>query len=291
MVVLVFLSTAVVLYPAIPGRPTSGANVILAPGLITDATSIATQTSYVFGQWKAGKIGRSTAIVHLNDLLAKIDSRLEGWLEDHLTHHSEWGIKYVYGLETLRSSVVKRLEYLRAYNSSILNEPEREYKLATSYFMEAASLASEGRETINYGAYYDPDWAQDAYVELDPSVQTMKSSAESDVKISLTVKEWGFNGTMGGVEWKGGPRLEIRAGQTVQVTVRNEGYVWHNFAIRALNSRNNATRVTLLVMTSPIHPDEEETIIFKMERKGTYRYQCVLKGHFNLGMTGELIVK
>src|SRR5690606_38986318 len=73
--------------------------------------------------------------------------------------------------------------------------------------------------------------------------------------------------------------IQVRAGSTVTVRLRNQGVEHHNWAAPELN-----------VATPDIPSGSEAVIEFTPGRPGTYEIVCTVPGHRQLGMVGKLVV-
>lgn len=85
---------------------------------------------------------------------------------------------------------------------------------------------------------------------------------------------------MNGTEFAFSPStLNAKVGQTVKITLTNNGKFPHNLSFPDLN-----------VATKTISPGEKDTIAFTPDKAGTYTYLCTVPGHADRGMTGTLTV-
>jgi uncharacterized cupredoxin-like copper-binding protein len=73
-------------------------------------------------------------------------------------------------------------------------------------------------------------------------------------------------------------RLEVQAGR-VQLVLRNDGVIPHDFAIPALG-----------VKTEYIAVKKEQVVELNL-RPGTYSFECTVGGHKQAGMHGTLVVR
>lgn len=73
-------------------------------------------------------------------------------------------------------------------------------------------------------------------------------------------------------------RIEVGAGQ-VQLVIRNEGAIPHDFVIPALG-----------VKTSYVPAKKEEVLTVDL-KPGTYAVECTVGGHKQAGMQGTLVVR
>jgi uncharacterized cupredoxin-like copper-binding protein len=73
--------------------------------------------------------------------------------------------------------------------------------------------------------------------------------------------------------------IQARVGQPIEITVRNDGALDHNFVIEELD---------IDVLLSP--GDIEVIPAFTINEPGTIEYICNIPGHEEAGMVGEIIV-
>lgn len=107
-------------------------------------------------------------------------------------------------------------------------------------------------------------------------------------------------------------KMEVKAGQTVRVTLKNVGEMpkeamGHNWTLlakgvkpaeygtAALNQKDNGYQVPgreddVIVHTAILGPGEEETIEFTAPEVGIYKFVCTFPGHAGL-MNGTFLVK
>jgi Cu+-exporting ATPase len=74
--------------------------------------------------------------------------------------------------------------------------------------------------------------------------------------------------------------VRITAGRTTVLTFRNEGSVFHDWAVEGLANVDAGAR-----------PGQTQRIRFTVERPGTYRIHCSVPGHEAAGMAGTLVVE
>lgn len=73
-------------------------------------------------------------------------------------------------------------------------------------------------------------------------------------------------------------RLEVQAGR-VELVLRNDGVIPHDFAIPALG-----------VKTEYIAVKKEKVVVLEV-KPGTYPFECTVGGHKQAGMHGTLVVR
>ncbi len=72
--------------------------------------------------------------------------------------------------------------------------------------------------------------------------------------------------------------LRVRAGETVNLRLRNAGRVLHDLYVPALGFR------------AAVNPGQEVVTSLAAGRPGTYEFYCTLPGHREAGMSGTLVV-
>jgi uncharacterized cupredoxin-like copper-binding protein len=72
--------------------------------------------------------------------------------------------------------------------------------------------------------------------------------------------------------------IEAQAGQTLEITVRNEGVLDHDFVIEAFD-------VDIL-----LSPGAEQTVTIVPDQAMVIDYICSIPGHEEAGMVGQIIV-
>ncbi|MDO9599326.1 MAG: cupredoxin family protein [Azoarcus sp.] len=93
-------------------------------------------------------------------------------------------------------------------------------------------------------------------------------------------------------------RIEVRLGETIRFTHRNEGKVMHEMVIGTPEAL--AEHAELMVKFPGMEHDEpwmahvepggSGEIVWTFNRAGTFEFACLIPGHFQAGMVGRLIV-
>ncbi len=104
-----------------------------------------------------------------------------------------------------------------------------------------------------------------------PQTQTVTSAPQAQRTISISIKEWAYNGT--------NPTIQAKVGETIRVTVKNEGTFSHTFTSDELN-----------VNTGLISPGASKTVTITATQAGSFVYYCTVDGHKSLGLKGTLVV-
>jgi uncharacterized cupredoxin-like copper-binding protein len=100
-------------------------------------------------------------------------------------------------------------------------------------------------------------------------------------------------------------RIEVIAGQTVKVTLKNEGVLEHDFSIMEIphsgevmaeemdeesgHDMSNVAEEPEVHVASP--PGGSHSVEFTPSQAGEYEYFCTVEGHKAAGMVGTLLVK
>ena len=72
--------------------------------------------------------------------------------------------------------------------------------------------------------------------------------------------------------------IEAQVGQEIQITLRNEGVLDHNFEVDDLD-------INVL-----LSPGESQTLSFVVNEAGTIDFICSIPGHEEAGMAGEIVI-
>lgn len=73
--------------------------------------------------------------------------------------------------------------------------------------------------------------------------------------------------------------IYAKAGQTIEITLRNEGALDHNFVLDEFG------------IDELLSPGTSTVIEVTFEEAGTYHYICSIPGHEEAGMVGDIIVQ
>jgi len=79
-------------------------------------------------------------------------------------------------------------------------------------------------------------------------------------------------------------RIDARAGQSVRVTIVNQGSQRHDLAFPATGMPNLQGVETLTM------PGQSSRLTISFDTPGTYLFQCTIPGHAAAGMTGAVFV-
>jgi len=79
-------------------------------------------------------------------------------------------------------------------------------------------------------------------------------------------------------------RIDARAGQSVRVTIVNQGSQRHDLAFMPIGMPNLQGVETLTM------PGQSSRLTISFDTPGTYLFQCTIPGHAAAGMTGAVFV-
>jgi uncharacterized cupredoxin-like copper-binding protein len=93
--------------------------------------------------------------------------------------------------------------------------------------------------------------------------------------------------------------ITVKRGETIQFLVRNNGQVLHEMV---LGTKEAIAEHAALMKKFPgmehddanmthVKPGKEGTIVWQFSRAGEFRFACLLPGHFEAGMVGEVAVE
>ena len=76
--------------------------------------------------------------------------------------------------------------------------------------------------------------------------------------------------------------LRVAAGKLVTLTLRNDGFIPHDFSL------TDASAPSVKVSAGPLGTS---SATFTVERAGTYTFICSVQGHADAGMRGTIVVE
>jgi uncharacterized cupredoxin-like copper-binding protein len=93
-------------------------------------------------------------------------------------------------------------------------------------------------------------------------------------------------------------RIEVRAGETIRLLVRNRGQVPHEMVI---GTEAELAAHAASMKGSPgmehedpnmlrVKPGGQGELVWNFNRPGAFRFACLLPGHFEAGMKGTIVV-
>jgi len=119
----------------------------------------------------------------------------------------------------------------------------------------------------------------------------------------LEAREFGFEGLgykLSDNQYKGGPSITVKAGETVRIVMKNSGGTNHEFMIVSeipKQAKEHPEAAIQGAMTDEVKPGETKTSTFVAGKAGKYYYVCLLDvatapdRHVDRGMFGEFIVQ
>lgn len=125
------------------------------------------------------------------------------------------------------------------------------------------------------------------YLSMTPSA-TIKS-------FELTAFEFGYNGV------KGGPTIKVKVGDTVRITLMNQGGIEHELMIvekvempMVQGRMAHPEPVFAQASIEDVRPGQTKAATFKVTKPGRFFYACFEEEpepHYKLGMFGEFIAE
>lgn len=94
-------------------------------------------------------------------------------------------------------------------------------------------------------------------------------------------------------------RIEVREGQTLRLVVRNRGQLLHEIVIgtpaeldahAALMKKHPGMEHDEPYMAH-VNPGQRGEIVWRFNRAGEFSFACLIPGHYEAGMVGQLIVR
>jgi len=110
------------------------------------------------------------------------------------------------------------------------------------------------------------------------------SSSASANTLDVTMSEYAFSPAA----------LNVTAGSTVTVNLKNTGAVQHNFVVMSTpvtGTYTDAAKANILFDSGPIDAGSSKTVTFTAPAAGTYQVICTQAGHLEQGMVGSLVSK
>jgi uncharacterized cupredoxin-like copper-binding protein len=93
-------------------------------------------------------------------------------------------------------------------------------------------------------------------------------------------------------------RIEVHEGETLRFVLRNHGAVMHEFVL-GTTSELEAHAARMKAMPEMEHdapymahvaPGKAGEIVWAFNRPGRFRFACLIPGHYDAGMVGEVVV-
>lgn len=133
--------------------------------------------------------------------------------------------------------------------------------------------------------------------------------AEARGKVVKEQKPWGIAGDRGaarrrievgmGDDMRFTPsHIAVRQGETVRFVIRNRGQVLHEFV---LGTKQELDEHAALMLKFPdmehdepymahVPPGRTGEIVWTFNRAGSFEFACLIAGHYQAGMAGQLVV-
>ena len=86
-------------------------------------------------------------------------------------------------------------------------------------------------------------------------------------------------------------QVNANVGDTITMTIENQGESPHNFMICGDGTNNNADCNDRWAFTGMIQANDTATMTFTVPNAGTFDYYCYIAGHKLGGMRGKLVVQ
>lgn len=131
------------------------------------------------------------------------------------------------------------------------------------YFLKS-SASNNSAPSVNVSDNTSPTPTESATPSASAS-----SSAQVAQQITVEGNEYSFIPS----------KLNLKMGQSVEITFKNIGHVPHNLVIPDLN-----------VGTKTIKPGEEDTVTFTPSKAGEFGFDCSVDSHALKGMKGTVLV-
>ncbi len=134
--------------------------------------------------------------------------------------------------------------------------------------------------------YSSPSSSDYLLPDISTSPIPLYSTSPNPSSPSPSVRSTGQQGstknfTVTGTDFQFSPStLQVKQGDTVQVTFVNSGAAPHAFKIDAFNAA-----------TPTVQPGGRQTVRFTASTKGTFQFYCPVDGHRQMGMQGNLVVQ
>lgn len=94
-------------------------------------------------------------------------------------------------------------------------------------------------------------------------------------------------------------KVEVKKGEQIKFVIRNSGALDHEFVLAS--TQDNLKHAALMkkypdmVHDDPnakrVAPGKVDTVVWKFTKPGTYEFSCLIPGHREAGMIGQVIVK
>lgn len=94
-------------------------------------------------------------------------------------------------------------------------------------------------------------------------------------------------------------RIEVKRGEQIRFAIRNVGKEEHEFLLASAEENlkhteemtNNPHRANDEPNGGRLAPEQSAEILWKFTKAGTFEYSCLIAGHRDGGMIGQIVVK
>ena len=94
-------------------------------------------------------------------------------------------------------------------------------------------------------------------------------------------------------------RIEVRRGEQIRFVLQNDGEEDHEFILATVAENRKHAQVMKknpdMEHDDPnakrLLPHENGEIVWKFTKRGTFEFACLIPGHYEKGMVGQIIVK
>lgn len=151
------------------------------------------------------------------------------------------------------------------------------------------AITSSERRPLTQATSDDSEHAHDDSPEPDGTAQDDSSRGASSEEKAIDPRTDGFEIALG--EWAVTPETEaIRPGE-VTFVIHNRGAVPHGFEIELEGESGGSGSGDLFKAESELlQPGESTRMTVNLTMTGTYKIECLVEGHDDMGMEGPLLV-
>lgn len=94
-------------------------------------------------------------------------------------------------------------------------------------------------------------------------------------------------------------KLQVKLNETLRIVVRNDGRMLHELVIGTKEELDEHARLMLKFpgmehdepYMAHVAPGKSATIIWTFNRAGSFEFACLIAGHYQAGMKGNVVVK
>lgn len=93
--------------------------------------------------------------------------------------------------------------------------------------------------------------------------------------------------------------LTVKQGETIKFVVKNPGKIMHEFVLGTMSELKEHAKLMQkfpgMEHSEPymahVAPGKTETIVWQFTKAGNFNFGCLIAGHFEAGMVGDVVVK